>query len=283
MLCLLSVLCGNFVFMERVVLITGASSGIGLHTAKLFQTKNWRVAATMRKPEDAVELQKIVDLECFRMDVTNVDSVRSAIADTLEKFGRIDAVVNNAGYGLLGPFEAASEEQIRKQFEVNVFGLMNVCREIIPYFRKEKRGHIVNIASLGGRIAFPFSSLYNATKWAVEGFSESLQYELEPFGIRVKVIEPGPISTDFYGRSEEIARKEGLSVYDSKLEPFLEFMNEGGAKAPDGSVVAQVIYDAVTDGSSTLRYQVNTKGLLALRRFLPEAASRFVTRKIFLR
>ncbi len=269
--------------MERVVLITGASSGIGLHTAKLFQTKNWKVAATMRKPEDVVELQKIVDLECFRMDVTDVDSVRSAIAGTLEKFGRIDAVVNNAGYGLLGPFEAASEERVRKQFEVNVFGLMSVCREIIPYFRKEKRGHIVNIASLGGRIAFPFSSLYNATKWAVEGFSESLQYELEPFGIRVKIIEPGPIRTDFYGRSEEIARKEGLTVYETKLEPFLEFMNEGGAKAPDGSVVAQVIYDAVTDGSSTLRYQVNTKGLLALRRFLPEAAFRFVTRKIFLR
>ncbi|MEK7855158.1 MAG: SDR family oxidoreductase, partial [Acidobacteriota bacterium] len=246
--------------MERVVLITGASSGIGLHTAKLFQTKNWKVAATMRKPEDVVELQKIVDLECFRMDVTDVDSVRSAIAGTLEKFGRIDAVVNNAGYGLLGPFEAASEERVRKQFEVNVFGLMSVCREIIPYFRKEKRGHIVNIASLGGRIAFPFSSLYNATKWAVEGFSESLQYELEPFGIRVKIIEPGPIRTDFYGRSEEIARKEGLTVYETKLEPFLEFMNEGGAKATDGSVVAQVIYDAVNDGSSTFRYQVNTKG-----------------------
>lgn len=269
--------------MEKVVLITGASSGIGLETAKLFQAKNWKVAATMRSPEKADALQKIVDIECFRLDVTDNDSIREAIAATLDRFGRIDAVVNNAGYGLLGPFEAASEEQIRQQFETNVFGLMNVCREIIPYFRQEKRGHIVNIASLGGRTVFPYSSLYHATKWAIEGFSESLQYELEPFGISIKIIEPGPINTDFYGRSEVIAKKEGLSVYDSKVDRFLEFMNEGGKKAPDGSVVAQVIYDSVTDGSSKLRYTVNTKGLLFLRGILPAAAYRIVTKQIFLR
>ena len=255
--------------MDRVVLITGASSGIGLETAKLFQAKNWKVVATMRSPENAIDLSNIVDLDCIRLDVTDPGSIKSAIAETLEKFERIDAVVNNAGYGLLGPFEAASDEQIRRQFETNVFGVMNVCRELIPYFREQKRGTIVNISSLGGRTAFPFSSLYNATKWAIEGFSESLQYELEPFGIRIKLIEPGPINTEFYGRSEDIAKKEGLTAYDHRFEPFMEFMRKSGVDAPDGSVVANVIYDAVTDRTNRLRYPVNTKGILAMRSLLP--------------
>ena len=133
----------------------------------------------MRTPEKSEDLQKIADVETFRLDVTDVDSIKSAIDGTLEKFGRIDAVVNNAGYGLVGAFEAATQEQIEKQFQTNVFGLMNVCREILPYFREQKRGTIVNVASVGGRITFPLYSLYHATKWAVEGFSESLQYELE--------------------------------------------------------------------------------------------------------
>lgn len=269
--------------MDKVLLITGASTGIGKETVKLFQAKSWKVAATMRRPDDAADLQKIVDVECLRLDVTDIDSIKAAIAATIDKFGRIDAVVNNAGYGLLGPFEAATEEQCRRQIETNIFGVMNVCREIIPYFREQKRGYIVNIASLGGRVAFPYSSMYNATKWAVEGFSESLQYELEPFGIRIKLIEPGPIKTDFYSRSQDIARKEGLSVYDAKLDRFLKFMNEGGETAPDGSLVAQAIYDAVTDGSSKLRYTVNTKGLLFLRRVLPEGLFRLAVKKIFLK
>ena len=267
--------------MDKVVLITGASSGIGLEAAKLFQAKNWKVAATMRTPEKATELTNIVDLECIRLDVTDPESVRSAIEETLAKFERIDAVVNNAGYGLLGPFEAASDEQVRRQIETNLFGVMNVCREIIPYFRKQRKGVIVNVASIGGRTAFPFSSLYNASKWAVEGFTESLQYELEPFGIRVKLIEPGPIRTEFHGRSEEVARREDLGVYDQKLDAFLEFMREGNKSAPDGKVVASVIYDAVTDGTKRLRYGVNTKGLLAMKRLLPEGAFRFLTKKIF--
>ncbi len=269
--------------MDKVVFITGASSGIGFHTAKLFQSKNWKVAATMRTPDAAVELNNIVDLACFKLDVTDADSIKTAVADILERFGRIDAVVNNAGYGLLGPFEAASPEQAERQFQTNVFGLFNVCREVIPYFRTQKRGTIVNISSLGGRVAFPFSSLYNATKFAVEGFTESLQYELEPFNIRVKLIEPGPIKTDFYSRSQVVARKEGLTVYEHRLEPFLEFMKKGGDAAPDGSAVAQVIYDAVTDESGKLRYPINTKGLLGLRRILPNSVYTIVTKKIFLK
>ncbi len=256
--------------MDKVILITGASSGIGKETAKLFQVKNWKVAATMRSPEKAEDLQKIADIETFKLDVTDNDSIKAAISATLEKFGRIDAVVNNAGYGLVGAFEAASAEQIEKQFQTNVFGLMNVCREILPYFREQKRGIIVNVASVGGRITFPFYSLYHATKWAVEGFSESLQYELEQFNIRVKIIEPGPIKTDFYDRSQDVTRKDGLTAYDYTLDKAMPNMQKAGENAPDGTAVAETIYEAVTDGSKKMRYGINTKGMLTARKLLPD-------------
>lgn len=269
--------------MDRVVLITGASTGIGLHTAKLFQAKSWKVAATMRSPEKAIDLQKIVDIECIRLDVTDPESIRTAIAATLEKFGRIDAVINNAGYGLIGAFEAATAEQIERQFETNVLGLMNVCREILPYFREQKRGTIVNIASVGGRITFPVYSLYHSTKWAVEGFSESLQYEIAEFNIRVKIIEPGPIKTDFYSRSQDVTKKEGLTAYDAFVSRAIANMQKAGEEAPDGEVVAQTIYEAVTDGSKKLRYGVNTKGILTLRRLLPERLFFAIIKKIILK
>lgn len=281
--CLLTVLCARFSIVNKVVLITGASSGIGLHTAKLFQSKDWNVAATMRVPEKAVDLQKIVDVECYRLDVTDVESIKSAFAATLDKFGRIDAVVNNAGYGLLGAFEAATPEQIERQFETNVFGLMNVCREILPYFREQKRGHIVNVASVGGRMTFPASSLYNSTKWAVEGFSESLQYELEKYNIRVKIIEPGPIKTDFYDRSRDVATREGFTVYDTFVSRVMDTMNKGGADAPDGEIVAQAIFTAVTDGTKQLRYGANTKGILTARKLLPDRLFFALIRKIILK
>lgn len=258
--------------MEKVVLITGASSGIGRETAKLFQTKNWRVAATMRHPENETELRRIADIEVFRLDVTEKASIESAISAAIEKFGRIDAVVNNAGYALTGPFEAFSDEQIRQEFETNVFGLMNVCRAVLPYFREQRRGMIINIASVGGRMTFPLYSVYHSTKWAVEGFSESLQFELEPFGIRVKIIEPGPIRTDFYSRSMAEVRMDEIDEYRSLSARFLPNMKKFGSTAPDGRIVAEKIYEAATDGSRRLRYPVNSKGLLLLRTLLPDSA-----------
>ncbi len=269
--------------MEKVILVTGASSGIGRETVKLFQTKSWKVAASMRSPEKEVDLQRIADVECIRLDVTEIDSIKSAIAETLEKFGRIDAIVNNAGYGLIGAFEAASPEQIEKQFQTNVFGLMNVCREILPYFREQKRGTIVNIASVGGRLTFPLYSLYHGTKWAVEGFSESLQYEVRPFNIKVKIIEPGPIKTDFYNRSQDITRKEGLTAYDSFIEKALPNLQKSGEDAPDGGLVAEVIYNAVTDGSWKMRYYANSRMLLTLRKLLPDPLFFWIIRQSVLR
>lgn len=257
--------------MEKVVLITGASSGIGLHTAKLFQTKNWKVAATMRTPETAEELKRIADIECIRLDVTERESIRSAIKETIEKFGRIDAVVNNAGFAVVGPFEAATQEQIERQMQTNVYGVMNVCREILPVFREQRRGVIVNVASMGGRITFPLYSIYHASKWAVEGFSEALQYEVREFGIKIKIIEPGPIKTDFYDRSMSITKKEGLTAYDIFVAKAMPNLQRAGETGPDGSVVAETIYQAATDDSWKMRYPVNSKAILALRRFLPDA------------
>ena len=132
-------------------------------------------------------------------------------------------------------------------------------------------------------MTFPFYSLYHATKWAVEGFSESLQYELEPFNIRVKIVEPGPIKTDFYDRSQSIAKKEGLVAYDYLAARAIPNMQKAGESAPDGTVVAQTIYDAVTDGSKKLRYTVNTKGILAARRLLPHAVFSRLIKGVVLR
>lgn len=120
-----------------------------------------------------------------------------AIADTIQTFGRLDAIVNNAGYGAVGAFEAATPDQIRRQFDTNVFGVMNVVRAVLPHFRAKKAGTIINVASAGGRIAFPLYSLYHGTKWAVEGFSEALQFKLNQFNVRVKIIEPGPSRPTF--------------------------------------------------------------------------------------
>ena len=257
--------------MNKVVLITGASSGIGLHTSKLFQTKNWKVAATMRQPDDAEELRQIVDIECIRLDVTDTGSIRSAVAATLEKFGRIDAVVNNAGFAVVGPFEAASQSEIERQMNTNVYGVMNVCREILPYFREQERGTIVNVASMGGRITFPLYSIYHTSKWALEGFSEGLQYEVKDFNIKIKIIEPGPIKTDFYDRSMSISKKEGLTAYDGFVGRTLPNLQHAGATAPDGSIVAETIYRAVTDETWKLRYPVNSKAILIARRLLPDS------------
>ncbi len=269
--------------MNKVVLITGASTGIGLHTAKLFQSKDWKVAATMRTPENTTDLQNIVDVECFRLDVTDVDSIKSAISATLEKFGRIDAVVNNAGFAVVGPFEAATQEQIEREMQTNVYGVMNVCREVLPYFREQKRGIIVNVASMGGRMTFPLYSIYHASKWALEGFSEGLQYEVKDLGIKIKIIEPGPIKTDFYQRSQSITKKEGLTAYDTFIARALPNLQKAGETAPDGSIVAEVIYEAVTDDSWKMRYPVNSRLVLAARRFLPDGLFLPIIRKAVLK
>lgn len=257
--------------MKKTVLITGASSGIGKTTAIYFQQQGWNVAATMRNPDKEKELASLTNIHLLKLDVTDSKSIDAAIQEAIKLFGQIDVLVNNAGYGALGPFEAASTEQIKKQFDTNVLGLMNVTQSILPYFRKQNSGTIINISSIGGRITFPLYSLYHGTKWAVEGFSESLQYELRPFNIKVKIVEPGAIKTDFYDRSMDILKKDGLTVYDSYVNTALKNIQNFSRNAPGPQMVAKKIFQAATDQSWKLRYPVSKGGptFLILRWLLP--------------
>ena len=268
--------------MSKTVLITGCSTGIGKTVAVYFQAMGWNVAATMRNPENETELIELENLKCIRLDVQDEDSIEKAIAETMSAFGAIDVVVNNAGYGTIGPFEAASNEQIYRQFDTNVFGVMNVTRAILPYFREKRQGTIINIASLGGRMTFPLYSLYHASKWAIEGFSESLQFEVRPFNIRIKIIEPGSTRTDFFGRSQEVIVKKGLVAYDSYVNTVVPNLQKSGANAPEPDGVAATVYRAASDNSWKLRYQAGSGAALFmfLRRILPTRFLNSILRKV---
>lgn len=268
--------------MKKVILITGASTGIGHAAAALFLKRGHKVAATMRKPEECV-LPKSENLLTTRIDVTEIKSIESGIEEALKFFGRIDVVVNNAGYGLVGPFEATTKEQVERQFATNVLGLMDVIREILPVFRNQGKGHIINISSVGGRVTFPLYSSYHATKWAVEGFSESIHYELRQFNIKVKLIEPGPIRTDFYERSMELVAKAGLTAYDDFIARAMPYMKEVASTAPGPELVAHAIFRAAMDESYRMRYPVNAIALLTLRKVLPDFLYQTITRSIIVR
>ncbi len=265
--------------MPQTVFITGSSTGIGRDTAQHFHAKGWNVVATMRTPSKSADWAKDSDrMQVLRLDVTVPDTITAARDAAVARFGRIDVVVNNAGYGLVGPFEASTHEQVARQIETNVYGVMHVCRAIVPHFREQRAGILINVASVGGRVTFPIYSVYNATKWAVEGFSESLQHELLAFGVRVKIIEPGPIKTDFYDRSMDVMSKPGLTAYDTYVRRVMAIMQKAGATAPGGGLVAKVIYRAATDGSHRLRYSANSALLLTARKLLPDRVFNFLVR-----
>ncbi len=238
-----------------------------------FADKGWNVAATMRKPQAIPnDFANYKNIRQYRLDVTDNSSIKSAIQDAIKDFGSVDVLVNNAGFGTVGPFEASTPEQVQKQFEVNVFGLMDVTRLFIPIFRRQGYGHIVNISSMGGRLAFPLYSIYHAAKWAVDGFSESLMYELEPFNIRVKIIEPGTIKTQFIGRSEVRLSKDGLHAYEDYENKIIERYHTTYKNATTPETVAKTIYKAAASNSGKLRYVVGPPApmLMLLRRILPE-------------
>jgi NAD(P)-dependent dehydrogenase (short-subunit alcohol dehydrogenase family) len=238
--------------MPQTVFITGASTGIGRATAIYFRDHGWNVAATMRQPADHPGLAS-ERVKTIALDVTDSQTIRPALDAALAAFGQVDVLVNNAGYGTFGPFEAASDEQIERQYATNVTGLMYVTRAFLPHFRERKSGTIINISSVGGLATFPLYSLYHGTKWAVEGFSESLNFELNPLGIRVKLVEPGSIATDFAGRSLDPLQKDGLTAYDDFIRRFREGWS-AGRRASTPEFVAEVIFKAATDGTDQLRY-----------------------------
>jgi len=255
--------------MTKTIFITGASTGIGKLTSIYFAEKGWNVAATMRSPEKGKDLEKFKNIKILKLDVMDEDSIKHAIAKAINFFGSIDVVFNNAGYALVGAFEAMSHEQIKKQFDTNVFGVMNVTRAILPYFREKKNGTIITTSSMGGLITFPLYSSYHGTKWAIEGFMESLHYELKPFNIKIKNIEPGAIKTDFENAIEFVTN----DVYKNYVPIAHQNMLDSYKNAPTAEVVAQKVFQAANDNSFRLRYPVGGQSpvLLFLRRVLPNS------------
>ncbi|MHC1782969.1 MAG: SDR family oxidoreductase [Anaerolineaceae bacterium] len=260
----------------KTVFISGSSSGIGMETALLFHEKGWNVVATMRRPEKRktpLHEKGLPDL--IHMDVMDRESIRSSVQYAVDKYHEIDALVNNAGYAVYGPFEAVTQDQIACQFNTNVFGLMDVTREFLPHFRRQNHGVIINVSSVGGQTGFPLYSIYNSTKWAVEGFSESMRYELKPCNIKVRLIEPGIILTDFYTRSMEkvecgdleAAYEKALKKGDNRLT------NEGLRSGSSPRLVAETIFQAATDLGWRLRYRAGADArLLSFARWLlPQA------------
>ncbi|UJR85285.1 SDR family oxidoreductase [Sandaracinus amylolyticus] len=261
---------------NKTVLVTGSSSGFGRDIAKHFAAQGWNVVATMRTPSDARELAELPNVLVTPLDVQDRASIDAAVEATIARFGRIDVVVNNAGFGLFGLFEATPREKVLEQLEVNVIGLMDVTRAVLPQLRAQRSGVVVNVTSGAGVFTLPMSSLYSASKFAVEGFSESLSYELAPLGIAVKLIEPGGVlSTRFNERAfGEAARNRAISDYDpfvtATMARFDELLAE--RRTATSADVAAVIFGAATDGTDRLRYVAtpDIEPMVALRRSTSE-------------
>lgn len=263
---------------KKVAVVTGSSTGIGLETSLALARNGFLTCATMRDLKKSVEIESIVRKEnipinLFEMNVDDDDSVIEAITKIVNEYGRIDILVNNAGYGLFGAMEDFTMNEIKKQFETNVFGVMRVIQNVLPAMRQQKSGIIISISSMSGLAGIPSQSVYSATKFAVEGMSEALSYELEPFGIKMILIEPGVINTEFvqdlvlpsnkYGvdkkgiqisQIDEDDKNTSLSFYNDTMQRFLTFYFDAMSKAPHPRAVADEIINSikkVSDESNT--------------------------------
>ncbi|GGQ99301.1 SDR family oxidoreductase [Deinococcus ruber] len=268
--------------MQKTIFITGASTGLGRATTLLFSQRGWKVIATMRKPEDGADLAVLEGVTVLPLDVTNPDQIKSTVAEAL-KLGDVDVLFNNAGYGLAGPLEGMTDEQMVRQIDTNLLGVMRVTQAFLPHLRGRQSGLIVTTTSIGGLVAFPFNSAYHATKWALEGWSESLAFELKRFGIGVKTVSPGGISTDFAGRSLIVAQHEAYAEDIQKT--FAVFSDpERRVHGSTAEQIAEVVYEAVTDGKEQLRYLAgnDAKATYAQRLQVGDEAFRAGVRRTFL-
>lgn len=239
-----------------VAIITGCSSGIGRATAILLAERGWRVFATARCPEAVSDLanERITPL---RLDVTDEESMVAAVNQVLAQVGRIDALINNAGYAQAGPMEELCADEIRRQFEANTFGPLRLAQLVLPAMRARGSGRIVNVSTMGGRVVFPFIGLYNASKFALEAMSDALRNETRPFGVHVIVIEPGSTRTNFNTAATQNAQRfiAGTnSPYYRYLEPFNRFIAQTEAMSSPPETVAKVICHALTTRRPHARY-----------------------------
>ncbi|WP_255148672.1 SDR family oxidoreductase [Halorarius halobius] len=260
--------------MERTVLITGCSSGIGRATAHAFLDEEWTVYATARNPADIETLgERGADINA--LDVTDSDDIERVVDRIIEEDGRVDCLVNNAGYGQHGPIEDVSDDLLAEQFDVNVFGPHRLVREVLPYMRDRGDGTIVNVSSVAGRVATPGMGAYAASKHAMEGYSDVLRNEVAGLGIDVAVVEPGPVETSFRERvGEEITRLDRTDDYDWVYEAQEDASVVAGDSSPFASTpeeVADVILEAGVSTDPDPRYVVGGFARLAVKlRFLPD-------------
>ncbi|MEQ1852410.1 MAG: oxidoreductase [Chthoniobacteraceae bacterium] len=239
----------------RVWLITGCSSGFGAALAAAVLAGGHRVMATARNPDCLSELSAQFPETCraLALDVTDASQVKAVVAQAVEAFGRIDVVVNNAGYGLVGAFEELGAEQITRNFDTNFFGALEVIRAALPVLRAQGSGHIVNISAAAVISNYAGFSIYGAAKWALEGVSESLAAELKPLGVKVTIVQPGPFRTDFIARSLERAESH-IADYDRTSGKFARFLETMAGKQPgDPAKAAEAIIAAVESDTPPLR------------------------------
>ncbi|AEU38932.1 oxidoreductase [Granulicella mallensis] len=250
----------------KVWFITGASTGFGREMAEQLLAGGAKVVATARKPEQlsALAAKYPETALVLPLDVTKEDAVQSAVEKTLAKFGHVDVLVNNAGYGVLGAVEEVTEAEFMPMYETNVFGLIRVTKAFLPQFRARRSGHIVNLSSIGGLVGLSGWGFYNSTKFAVEGFSEALSVELAPLGVKVLIVEPGPFRTDFLGRSgQEVPTR--IADYDETAGKTREYMKTNDGKQVGDPVRAvQAIIAAVASPHTPKHLLL---GKLALTRF----------------
>jgi NAD(P)-dependent dehydrogenase (short-subunit alcohol dehydrogenase family) len=259
---------------NEVVLITGSSSGIGFETSLLLARNGFSTYATMRNPDKSNKIiglkqKERLPLEVLKLDVTDDKSVKEAIEKVTNEQGRIDVIINNAGYALVGPLEELSIQEFKEQFETNVFGVIRVTQSVLPIMRKQRHGTIVNISSIAGRIGFPLTPAYVSSKFALEGLSESMAYELEQFGINVILVEPGVIKTNF-DNNLKIGKNISTSTTDDRNSPYADITQKrlagfkprfkNGLPAID---VAKVILNTITSRNvpSERRYLVGNDAL----------------------
>ena len=243
---------------EKVALVTGSSRGIGFVTSTILARNGFLTYESMRNLDKEKEIRLVVDkekipLKTIQLDVTDSNSVHNAIKSIMEQSGRIDVLVNNAGYGLVGPFEELSMEEIKQQYETNLFGVIRVTQTVLPIMRKQKSGIIVNMSSGAGRFGYPNGSAYVSTKFALEGLSESIAYEVEPFGIKIVLVEPGFVRTNF---SNVVAKKSQNtnSQYSKMTEKMAASIDQMKLKSSPPELVANIVLEVVTSKNPNLRY-----------------------------
>jgi NAD(P)-dependent dehydrogenase (short-subunit alcohol dehydrogenase family) len=252
----------------KTVFVTGASSGFGKAIAQGFLDRGWNVIASMRKPDPSLFQGAAGRLSVLPVDVTDPRSIGSALEEGIRTFGRIDVVVNNAGIGLLSAFEVTPEHILREVFETNTFGVMNVCRAVIPHMREQRRGTIVNVTSSSGIAPMPLVAIYAASKCAVEGFTESLSYEMESLGIRMRLVEPGFAPSTNLGANGS-TRMQGLTPppYSEFAQACLRGLQDYPTAYSTEHDIVEAVFAAATDHGEQLRYPAgpDTKLLASLR------------------